>query len=120
MTQAHKGSGTLPPAGWYRVVMSYLNLIDSRLVLIEQEISQLKEMATVAQSDIDALTAQVTDLTTTLGNDVNAIQAEIAALEAQVAAGQPVDLTGIQAAVANLSNTVSTATAIVPPPAPAP
>jgi hypothetical protein len=111
--------GHSPPPGWYRVVTAQLNLLDGRLGLIEQEIHQLKEMAIMAQSDIDALTTEVTNLASTLAGDVTSIQTEIAALEQQVANGQPVDLTGITAAVAALSGTVGTVSALVPaPPAP--
>lgn len=70
-----------------------------------------------AQDDVDALTAAVTNLSSALATDVTNINGEIAALEAQIAGGQPVNLANLQAAVANLAGTVDTATAIVPPPA---
>lgn len=92
------------------------------------EVNQAKEQReiSVAQSDIDALTAALSDTDAELGtavanltSDVTAIQAEIAALEA---ANPQEDFSALQTAVANAQSTadavaaaVASAAALVPP-----
>lgn len=89
--------------------------INHRFSGINEKLHQLKEIELMAQSDVDALTASLQGLKDTLVADDGAIQAAIAALEAQVAAGQPVDLTALQTAVADMSAAVDSTTALVPP-----
>lgn len=87
--------------------------------LITNGFHEMRGLIMSAQDDVDALTTAVTNLSSALATDVTNINSEIAALEAQIAGGQPVNLASLQAAVANLSGTVDTATAIVPPAPPA-
>ena len=54
----------------------------------------------------------------TLQGDTGAVALELDALKAQVAAGQPVGLTGLDGAVATLKARVAAVGALVPPPAP--
>ena len=99
---------------WITTTSEHQMTIDGRLRLIEMKIDNLKEMAAMAQSDIDALTAQITQLGQTLSTDVTNIQGELSALEQQVANGQPVDLSGIQAAVAGIAGNVASVPALAP------
>ena len=68
---------------------------------------RINTMAT--QADIDALTAQLTDLGVTLGTALAGIQSD---LDALVVANPGVDVTALSASVAALSTAVEQATAI--------
>jgi cell division protein FtsB len=70
----------------------------------------LEDLMAASQADIDALTTAVTDLKTKVTDDTSALQTEIANLQAQ-----GVDVTGLQAATADLSTAVDGVTALVPP-----
>lgn len=104
-----------PNPSWREALHEFKAHLDRRLDRVEEKLHQLKEIELMAQSDVDALTASLQSLKDTLVADDGAIQAAIAALEAQVAAGQPVDLTQLQAAVADMSAAVDSTTALVPP-----
>lgn len=88
--------------------------INRRFDGINEKLHQLKEIELMAQSDVDALTASLQSLKDTLVADDGAIQAAIVALQAQVAAGQPVDLTNLMQAVADMGAAVDSTTALVP------
>jgi hypothetical protein len=93
--------------------------VQHQLDRIEQGIHHLKEQARMTQSDIDGLTAAVQAVATDLTSATNTITQEFATLEAEVAAGNPVDLTGMQTAVASLQGVqagVDALTTQVPPP----
>ncbi len=67
-----------------------------------------------SQADIDAITTGLQGLSSALSDDTAAIQQEI-----QTLAAQGVDVSGLQAAVSDLSGKVDGVTALVPAPAPA-
>lgn len=83
--------------------------------LIKNEFREIKEILMASQADIDAVTQALTDLQSQLTNDVTNIQNEIASLQSQ-----GIDVSGLQAEVANLTNTVNTVNTIAPAPAPTP
>jgi hypothetical protein len=96
------------------------NLINLRFAELAVRITKLKELIVTTagntQADVDALTTAVGQLSDQLTTDVANIDAEIAALQA---ANPGLDLSNLQAAVTNLTGTVSNVTAIAPtPPAP--
>jgi chromosome segregation ATPase len=108
-----------------------LAAIHAELTQLNQKVDYLTSQQAQLDADVQALTAVVTDVadkTATLGTDLTAIAAEIASLQAQIAAGTPVNLAALDALVATAQSTqqgldsaVSTATGMVPPaPAPAP
>lgn len=76
-------------------------------------INKLGEQAVVAQSDIDALTAEVTQEDSDLNSAVTAIQAEIVALQQ---ANPALDLSGLQSEVDAVKTAVAAAAALVPAP----
>lgn len=76
---------------------------------LEERITQ---MASANQQDIDQLTTQVTQVATDLGNARNSLQAEIDSL-----AGQGVNVSALQAAVAPLDSAVQQLGQIQPTPA---
>ena|ERR1700761_1943016 len=78
--------------------------------------TEMRHSFMATQQDIDALTAQVTDLGASLSSDVTAIQDEITALQS---ANPGVDVSALQAAVQSLSGNVDAVTALAPA-APAP
>lgn len=67
-----------------------------------------------AQDDIDAQVTAINAAVTSLNADVTSINNEIAALKQ---ANPGVDTTALDAAVASLTSTVGSVTAIAPPPA---
>jgi predicted negative regulator of RcsB-dependent stress response len=78
----------------------------------------IKEMLVTQQSDIDAVTAEITDLKNTVVTANTNIQAELDALKV---ANPAIDITGLQAAVSGLRDAVAVTTqesTEVPPPAP--
>ena len=91
-------------------------------------LDQLLKAITTANLKLDVLMSQqdnldldvqaIQDTLITLQGDTGAISAELDALRAQIAAGQPVDLTGLDSAVATLKARVAAVGALVPPPAP--
>jgi hypothetical protein len=93
------------------------NLINLRFAQLAVRVTELKEIVLTTagntQADVDALTAQVTQLAAQLTTDVTNIDAEIAALKT---ANPGLDLSKLEAAMTGLSGTVSTVDAIAPPP----
>jgi hypothetical protein len=71
----------------------------------------MENLLMATQADLDAVTASLATLKDTLVADDSAIQAEIAALQS---ANPGLDLTGLQAAVADVSAAVDATTALVP------
>lgn len=92
------------------------------LAAIRKAVATINRKVThvATQADVDAVAAALHQEDSDLNSAVSAIQAKLADLEQQVANGQPVDLSGLQAEVANLGSAVSSAAALVPAPAPAP
>jgi predicted nucleic acid-binding Zn-ribbon protein len=84
------------------------------------EINQKLDVIMTAQDDINAATSQIEADVAAENAATDAIKAEIANLEAQVAAGQAPDLTGLKAAVADLDAAAASEEGAVPPPPPAP
>jgi hypothetical protein len=79
------------------------------LLMIHRQLTDLKEIHVATQIEIDTLTtlvasqsSQITDLATALAG----IQTDIDTLIAGQVPGEPVDLTGLQAAVGDLVNTL--------------
>lgn len=107
-----------------------LAAIQNQLTVLNTKVDHLTSQQAQLDADVQALTAVMTNVqaqNTTLGTDLTAIAAEIAALQAQIANAQPVNLdalntlvTSAQSTQSGLDATVSTATGMVPPPAPAP
>lgn len=62
-------------------------------------LSQIGIKIMALQEDVDLLTAQVNKVMTEIVNAKQALLDQIAALEAQIANNQPVDLTALKAAV---------------------
>lgn len=84
-----------------------------------------QDQANADAAAVDALTTQVNAFQATLSNDVANINAEIAVLQGQIAAGEPVDLTGLESSLATLQGSVtglgtavSSVDGIAPPAAP--
>ena len=100
--------------------------IRTELAQINRKLDHMSDQQAELNTDIASLTAVVTDVSTqtaTLGADLTAVAAEITDLQAKVAAGQPVDLSGLEGLVttaqgsqAALDSTVATATGLVPAP----
>lgn len=125
-----KEQAAWPEPNWREALHELREHLDHRLDRMEESISnRLREMEAMAQTDIDALVASVNaqkdavnTLAATLTDDDGAIQAAIAQMEQQIANGQPVDLTALQAAVSDAGNAVSAmsaavdnTTALIPP-----
>lgn len=72
----------------------------------------IERMLMTAQDDIDAITAE-------LGTVASTVTAEFAALEEQISSGTTPDLTGLRAAVASLEALAPVPTPPAEPPAPA-
>lgn len=122
---------------WHPEIDRMLRQNDARLTELAAQNSQILERLErimMSQASIDAATAEITSIVTDvqaqiaqLGTDFTGIQAEVTNLEAQVAAGQPVNLTALNAAVAQAQSTMSgldpavaQITGLVPAPAAAP
>lgn len=114
MTEAVAGD-RWPNPSWREALHELKIHLDHRLDRMEEKLHQLKEIELMAQTDVDALTQALQGLKDTLVADDGAIQAAIADLQQQVANGQPVDLSQLQAAVADMSSAVDSTTALVPP-----
>lgn len=80
-------------------------------------LQEIRAMSASNQATADADTAAILKAVADIGDAVTNIQAEIAALEAN---NPSIDLTGLNAAVAQLQPAVDAVTAIAPPPPPPP
>jgi hypothetical protein len=69
---------------------------------IWEAIHQLERQQAMSQTEIDALTAAVGQIAADLEADTTALQEELNKLEQEKAAGQPLNLGGLQSAVAAL------------------
>jgi DNA-directed RNA polymerase specialized sigma54-like protein len=83
----------------------------------EEAITQIERKLMSTQADVDALTAQVTQVATDLQTAQTTLQTEIDNL---AAANPALDLSALQAAVAPLDASVQALGAITPTPPPAP
>jgi uncharacterized protein (DUF3084 family) len=83
----------------------------------EEAITQIERNLMSTQADVDALTAQVTQVATDLQTAQTTLQTEIDNL---AAANPALDLSALQAAVAPLDASVQALGAITPTPPPAP
>jgi hypothetical protein len=102
-----------PSRSWFgKVKRPLFNIIinvglDTAVIL-----ERLDTMASVQQDQIDALTAQVTQFQGDVTTSFAGIQSDLDALKAQIADGQPVDLTAITASVEGLAGVLASAQAI--------
>lgn len=88
------------------------------------QLTTLGRALMATQEQVDALTAQVTDLDARVGKigtevktalDTQAVLvAEVADLKAQLAAGNAVDLSGLEAAVANVGTAIAAVDDLIP------
>lgn len=107
------------PWGWGP--SSRLSAIEAAIGRLSTDIryrfSRLETAMSATQADVDAIATKLGDLKTALTADDAAIQQEIATLQ-----GQGVDVSGLQAALNDLSSQVDATAALVPaaPPADAP
>lgn len=91
---------------------------------IWDEINTIKETIMAQQEEIDALVASVAAVAADLESDSTTLQAELNKLEEEKAAGQPLNLAGLQSAVSALDPKAKALGALVPekpvetPPAP--
>lgn len=92
--------------------------LDHKLDQIIRKLNRLDRKMSAQQDAIDQLDALVVQENGDLQVAVAGIQAELAALQAAVDAGQPVDLTAISEHVASLRGSVDSAAALVPAAAP--
>ena len=115
-------------------IRNALTILSAEVTHTNRKLDHMSDQQSELNTDIEALTAVVTDVsaqTATLGTDLTAVAAEITDLEAKVAAGQAVDLSGLtglvaaaQSSQAALDSAVAVATGLVPvpvtPPEPTP
>ncbi len=106
-----------------QVLTELLVDMQSRLARHERSIKEMRKTMAVTQADLDALAGALNDVSTRLTSADEGLQAEIDALQA---ANPSLDLSGVQAALANVSAQVDATAAMVPvapsadePPAPA-
>lgn len=90
-------------------------LTEALLALYDHIIERMQAMTDATQADIDALTAQVTQVASDLATAQTTLQAEIDKL-----AGVGVDVSALQAAVAPLDAAVVALGGLTPTPPPAP
>ena len=88
----------------------WAHTLNHNILTLGKDLEIIMSQQDEINADVTALTGVVTTLQTA---DTN-IAAEIAALEAQVAAGQPVDLSGLKSAVAGVSDAANALAAIAP------
>lgn len=102
-----------------------VNTLRSNLSHTQGVLVSTQDQANADAAAVDALTTQVNAFQATLSNDVAKINAEIAVLQGQIAAGEPIDLTGLESSLATLQGSVtglgtavSSVDGIAPPAAP--
>lgn len=93
-----------------------LHSIDRRIRAVEKKQTTQGETMAASQADIDALAAALHQEDSDLNTAVTGIQAEIDALKQ---ANPSLDVTALQSEVTSMGTAVSSAAALVPPPAPA-
>jgi chromosome segregation ATPase len=99
------------------LIADMLRAQDRKITQLARVVRQLEGITMASQADIDALAAALHQEDSDLNSAVSAITAKIADLQAQIDAGQPVDLSGLQAEVDGLRGAVDSAAALVPAPA---
>jgi uncharacterized phage infection (PIP) family protein YhgE len=95
--------------------VTHAQLTESLLAFYDHILERMQAMADATQADIDNLTSQVQQVATDLTDAQSKLQAEIDSL-----AGQGVDVTALQAAVAPLDTAVQALGNLQPTPPPAP
>lgn len=83
-----------------------------------QELHRKVDRIMTTQDELNAEAQQIETDVASIKDATGKINSEIAALEAQIASGQPVDLTGLKAAVADLDGATTAVAAVPPAPAP--
>jgi hypothetical protein len=82
---------------WYRrEILAGINELNLKMGTIMTELSQ-------QQADINNAVTAVTGLLTDIGTQTSAILADVTALQALIAAGQPVSTTALDSAVAGIA-----------------
>jgi hypothetical protein len=81
---------------------------------IWQAIHNLEEQQMSTQAEVDALTTALQQVATDLESDATTLQSELDNLESQITAGNPVDLSALQTAVAALDPKAKAIGALVP------